>query len=203
MNAPDRTGAEDARLVERARNGDRRAFEVLVRRYERRLYCFALNIVGNPEDAREVAQETFLKVFRRLDTFQGQSRFSTWLFRVARNAAFDFLRRKRGRPVAVAEFDDARDHSDAGDAADPWTAPVRGADPLKALRDRELGAQIERAIEQLSPAHREILLLREVEGLSYEELATVLGIPKGTVMSRLFHARKKVQKMLAAYLEEA
>lgn len=191
---------DDQALVARAKEGDRAAFGILLRRYERRVFAVANAVLRNPEDARDVCQDAFWKAHNALATFDGQARFFTWMYRITVNLSIDYLRKRRGQKV---EFDDARANGEG--AADPTGLSPRrlGFDPGRALEDRELRGQLERALDQLSPAHRTVLLLREVEGLSYQEMADVVGCQIGTIMSRLFHARKKMQALLLAERGEA
>jgi RNA polymerase sigma-70 factor (ECF subfamily) len=153
-------------------------------------------MVHDPDDARDITQEAFLKVHKGLATFEGDAQFFTWMYRIVMNLCIDHLRKKRGEKV---EFDDAMANDEVED--DTGIAPQRsGFDPQKALTDKELRTQIQGALARLSPAHRAVLVMREVEGLSYQEMADQTGVSIGTIMSRLFHARKKMQKML---LDEA
>ena len=190
---------DDATLVKRCREGDRAAFRVLVERYQRRAYSQAYGMLKNREDALDVSQEAFVKVFRYLDQFKGDSSFYTWLFRIVGNLCTDALRKRTSQGGEALELDEELLEDGRGSMS---TLSGRlDADPQRNALRAELGEQLERALEQVPPKHREILLLREVEGMSYEDLARVLAIPKGTVMSRLYHARIKVQRALAEYLD--
>ncbi|MEO6954683.1 MAG: sigma-70 family RNA polymerase sigma factor [Polyangia bacterium] len=188
--------ADDAALVTRARSGDQAAFGKLLRKYERRVFSVANGILRNVDDARDVCQEAFWKAHNALASFDGQAQFFTWMYRITVNVAIDHLRKRRGERV---EFDDARANGE-DEGADPnGLSPRRlGFDPVRALEDRELREQLERALKELSPAHRAVLVLREVEGLAYQEMADVVGCSIGTIMSRLFHARKRMQSLLLA-----
>jgi RNA polymerase sigma-70 factor (ECF subfamily) len=189
---------DDKQLVEAARKGDVQAFRELVNRHQRRAYAVALGMVHDPDDARDICQEAFLKVHKNLSTFEGEAQFFTWLYRIVMNLCIDLLRKKRGQQV---EFDDAQ-ANDEPDAA--GIAPVRtGFDPARALADKELRAQIMRALSQLTPTHRAVLVMRELDGLSYQEMADTMKCSIGTIMSRLFHARKKMQAMLIEYRKAA
>lgn len=194
MRSPARSASElgDADAVARARNGDHDAFRVLVERYQGRAYRLALRILGDPEKARDAVQEGFLKAYGSLDKFQGRSGFYTWLYRLIFNLCIDTKRRDRsGRHV---EWDDevAREVAAGG--------PGEGAgllfEPARELERGELRDALARAIEALPEDARRTLLLREVDGLSYAEIAESLSVPKGTVMSRLHHARRRVRKLL-------
>ncbi|RMD84993.1 MAG: sigma-70 family RNA polymerase sigma factor [Candidatus Dadabacteria bacterium] len=181
----------DSVLVERGRGGDRRALQALVERYQRRVLGVVVGMVRNPEDAREVVQETFVRAFRSLDSFKGDSSFYTWIYRIAVNLAID-VQRKNSKRTQV-EFDETQPPADAPLAMGGRT---QGADPYEAVRNRELGDKIFRAIDSLTPDHRAVILLREIEGLTYEEISQALGCSMGTVMSRLHYARKKLQDKL-------
>jgi RNA polymerase sigma-70 factor (ECF subfamily) len=184
----------DRALVAKAKAGDRAAFATLLRRYERRVYSVASAMLRNPDDAKDVCQDAFWKAHNALASFDGDAQFFTWMYRITVNLSIDYLRKRRGEKV---EFDDARGPDEAADPT--GISPRRlGMDPGRALEDRELGAQLERALATLTPAHRAVLVLREVEGLSYQEMADVVGCSIGTIMSRLFHARKKMQASLLA-----
>ncbi len=191
--------ADDLSLVERARAGEADAFRALVVRYQRKVYAVALGIVKDPDTAWDVAQEAFVRVHGHLREFEGKSAFSTWLFRIATHLSIDAVRRERtSRKDELDEVNEAR----VAEGADGILATALGNDPRENVLRRELADRIQAALASLPEKHRTILVLREVEGLSYEELAERLGIHKGTVMSRLFHARKKMQAALRAYVEE-
>lgn len=189
--------SEDAVLVERAKAGDRSAFGELVELHQKRVYAVAYGILRNREDAWDVAQETFVKAYRHLGRFEGQASFYTWIYRIAYNLSIDHYRSK-GRKAAVHFDDDAAMESAIKDHA----RPVSNANPVELSDREELSRVLNDAINRLSDKHRAIIVLREVEGLSYEEIADVLGVPKGTVMSRLFHARKNLQTILQPYVSE-
>jgi RNA polymerase sigma-70 factor (ECF subfamily) len=182
--------------VERARAGDRAAFQTLFERYHRRAFAIAIGVVKRPEDALDVVQDAFIKVHKHIGNFQGTSSFYTWLYRIVMNLAIDHIRKAR----KVTEWgDDVQRDDDAGDGT--LVPHMPDENPSKAVVRRELSAKINAALETLPEYHRAVILLREVEGMSYEEMAQVLDVPKGTIMSRLFHARRKLQEQLQPYLE--
>ncbi|MCS6914023.1 MAG: sigma-70 family RNA polymerase sigma factor [Myxococcales bacterium] len=190
---------DDRLLVEQARRGQRRAFQALVERYQSKVYALALGLVRDREEAQDLAQEAFLKAHQSLNRFQGESSFYTWLYRITVNLCIDHLRRAR-RGTGVA-FDERLQLEEADGSAEELSPQPLGFDPHRALQDKQLRERIQQALGELSEAHRAVLLLREVDGLSYKEMAEVLGCAEGTIMSRLFHARKRMQQMLRAWVE--
>jgi RNA polymerase sigma-70 factor (ECF subfamily) len=187
--------ADDRALVERATRGDREAFGALVQRHQDRVFNLAYQVVRNREDALDVAQEAFVKAFTSLPSFKGESSFTTWMHRIVVNLAIDALRRRRRGDATT--YDDRRAVSD--DAGETLMAPD---DPATAMEARQLRTLLGRGIQALPPAHRAVLILREIEGLSYEEIARAVGCSLGTVMSRLFYARRKLQKVLRPHLDD-
>jgi RNA polymerase sigma-70 factor (ECF subfamily) len=188
----------DGELVARARAGDQDAFRLLFDRYHRRAYSLAFGVVRNADDALDVAQEAFIKAHRHLDKFKGTSSFYTWFYRIVMNLSIDHLRKhKRNRKVDWSESF-GRDPEAVGEEA--LLPRILGQNPAKAAVRREIREQIALALENLSDNHRAVLVMRELEGLSYEEMAEVMGCSKGTIMSRLFHARKNMQKQLLEYM---
>src|SRR5574341_1844769 len=189
--------ADDLSLVRRARAGDDGAFQALVVRYQRKVYAVALGIVRDPDTAWDVAQEAFVRAHSHLAGLEGEEAFAKWLLRITSHLSIDAVRReRRSLKDAVEDVDDAELHG-AGEGI--LSTPL-GLDPGENALRRELADRMAEALGQLPEIHREILVLRELEGLSYEELAERLKIQKGTVMSRLFHARKKMQQLLADYV---
>lgn len=188
----------DLNLVKRSRNGDRDAFRILVERHQRRVFGLCFGMVRNKDDAMDLVQETFVKVFKNLDSFEGQSSFYTWTYRIATNVCIDFLR--RANRYRTVDYDDAIQRDEDAEDAGSILPSRLGLDPARAYGRKELLEKIEEALQKLSPAHRQAILLREVEGLSYQEMADVLEISIGTVMSRLHHARKNMQRLLADYV---
>ena len=172
------------RWVAAARKGDPDAFESLVRAYEKRVYALALRMCGNPQDAAEAAQEAFLAAWQGLPRFRGEASFSSWLYRLTSNACIDLLRReKHHRAAAGPSLDD-----DALPLELPDTAPS----PQEQAEREELREAIEEGLQSLSPEHRAVLILREMQQLSYEEIAAVLELDLGTVKSRISRGRKQL-----------
>jgi RNA polymerase sigma-70 factor, ECF subfamily len=194
----------DLELVRRAQKGDQVAFRSLVERHQRRAFAIALSLVRHEQDARDIVQDAFLRVHKSLPSFQGSSSFFTWLYRIVTNLAIDLVRRP-GRNTDELEEDRQRSSSPGGvEQPDPmWVARIDGADPVDVLRRKELADRMREAIDALPSYHKAVILMREVEGMSYEEMAEAMQVSKGTIMSRLFHARQKLQRALAdCYAEE-
>ena len=185
--------ASDWELVQRTRAGDRDAFRELVERYQRKIAALALGMLHNREDALDIVQETFTKAYQSLDRFKGDAAFYTWVYRIAYNLCVDQQRRAAKEPLLTLD-EDARPGR-----------PLPGGDPhpdqpFASARDAEIARRVREAIRDLTPDHRAVILLRELEGLSYEEISQVLECPKGTVMSRLHYARRQLQRRLRELL---
>jgi RNA polymerase sigma-70 factor (ECF subfamily) len=180
-------------LIKQCQAGQTEAFDQLVTRYRTRVFAMIYNMVHNEQDAWDLAQESFLKAWRSIRRFRGRSSFYTWIYRIVMNVTIDWLRKKQVKG-AGAEFDDAI----ALKEIDPASRTVPKADPLphQRIERREIRARIDKAIAQLSPEHRAVILMKETEDMQYHEIAEALGCSIGTVMSRLFYARKKLQNLL-------
>lgn len=189
-------GPSDLEVIRRVRNGDSEAFRFLVERYQGRAYRLALRVLRDEEAARDAVQDAFVKAYSALARFEGRSSFFTWFYRLVMNQCLDARRRdKSAREVAFEEGSGLALEPEASLEAVPEVDGVAFA-PAASLMRKELLEHLAQAVERLPAAARETLVLREVEGLSYAEIATALGIPKGTVMSRLHYARKQVQRWL-------
>ena len=182
---------DDREAVARAQRGDHEAFRVLVERYQGRAYGLALRILGDPDRARDALQEAFLKAYSALDRFEGRSGFYTWLYRLVFNQCIDMKR--RDKTAGHLEWDDEVAREVSPDAAPGASGP---AGPDTGVVRSELREALGAAIESLPPDARRTLVMREIDGLSYAEIAAALEIPKGTVMSRLHYARKRVRELL-------
>ena len=180
------TREQEAAVIQAVLDGDINAYELLVKEYEKIVYNLALRMVGNSEDAADMSQEAFIKAYNSLTSFRGDSKFSVWLYRIVSNVCLDYLR-SRGRRQTVSLSTENDDGEDVEiDIADETQSPER-------LLDRRLTRDaVRRGLAALPPEHRQILLLREIQGLSYDEIADALGIEAGTVKSRIFRARKKL-----------
>src|SRR6267378_2086317 len=185
---------DEAPLVERARSGDAAAFSELVNRYERKIFRLAKHITQNDEDAEDVLQETFLKAYSHLDTFQGQSKFYTWIVRIAVNEALMKLRkRKSSKTVSLDE------PTDTGEETMVREIAVWDEDPEQKYSQSELREILDKAVESLKPAFRTVFVLRDIEELSTEETASALDISIPAVKSRLLRARLQLREKLTKF----
>jgi len=185
---------DDSVLIARVIAGDELAFGTLVRRYETKLLVYVAQIVSIQEEARDLVQEAFIRVWRNLDQYDTRFRFSTWLFRIAHNLAIDHLRRRR-QPVVSLE----RGEDDEGDEIRLDPADLRRG-PLGDLANRELAAALHREIAKLPPSYRELVVLRHLVGLAYNEIAELKELPLGTVKNKLFRAHSVLREALGEYL---
>ena len=187
-------------LVNRARRGDDEAFETLVKHYQSRIYNHVARMVQDPSEAEDLAQETFVRAYQALPRFRGEASFQTWLYRIASNLAIDASRRRKRRQWQTVSLDEPIDDDEtplARDLADSSSRTPGEAVASGALRD-----QVWSAISELSEKLRPVVILYDLQGLSYEEIASILGCPLGTVKSRLFNARCQLRDKLRARLPE-
>ena len=189
MNAAD----SDEQLVRKAQADDERAFGELVHRYESKVYSLALKMLRNPEDAEDVLQDTFLRAYRGIKSFQGHSTFSTWIYRITANSALMRLRKKQ---LPMVSIDDADERETPINIAD-WSPS-----PVEQLLSQETQVAMNEAIEALPPEFRQVFVLRDIEELSNAEVADILDLSVAAVKSRLHRARLKVRNRLAAYFSE-
>lgn len=186
----------DAVLVERVQRGDKRAFELLVLKYQRKIMRLLSRLIHDPAEAEDVAQDAFIKAYRAIPQFRGESAFYTWLYRIAVNTAKNHLVARRRRPSGSAqhENDDGETFDETDNLSDINT-------PEAAFASREIADTVNRAIEALPEELRTAIVLREIEGLSYEEIAQSMGCPIGTVRSRIFRAREAIASRLRPILD--
>ena len=180
------TREQEAAIVRKVLGGDANAFETLVLEYEKNVYNIALRMTGNSEDAADMTQEAFIKAYNSLQSFRGDSKFSVWLYRIVSIVCLDFLRSKNRRPTVSLSVEDDDGEDTQLDVADESQSP-------ELLLDRKLTRDsVRRGLDSLPPDYRQILLLREIQGLSYDEIAQALSLEVGTVKSRIFRARKRL-----------
>lgn len=184
------TRDEESQIIERVKAGDSGAFEELVLEHQKHVYNLALRMVGNEQDALDMSQEAFLKAYNHIKDFHGFSKFSVWLYRLTSNVCIDFLRKRKNRPESSLTF-----INDDGEDQDMEICDIRFS-PETMLEKKDLHESINRALDKLSPHYRQIILLREINGLSYEEIGEALSLEAGTVKSRLFRARKMLCSLL-------
>ena len=183
---------DDFELVAKSQAGDATAFNELVTRYRSRAFAMIYNMVRNEQDAWDLAQDGFLKAWKSIGRFRGQSSFYTWLYRILMNVSIDWLRKKHVE--GGTEFDDTLGLKNVAPGA--TTAPRAELEPSEKISDKEIRERIDSAIAKLSPEHRTVIVMRELDGLEYSEIAAAMDCSVGTVMSRLFYARKKLQSLL-------
>ena len=189
MNDPD----DDFRLVALAQQGDMRAYDALVTRHRGRIFAMIRNMIHQEADAWDLSQEVFIKAWRALPRFEAKARFSTWLYRIAHNVVYDWARKRKIE--SAGELNDEIFERERIDASS-FTTPAGGESPDSTMVQAELRVKIQIALGKLSPDHREVVLLKDVQGLSYKEIAEAMSSTLGTVMSRLFYARQKLQALL-------
>jgi RNA polymerase sigma-70 factor (ECF subfamily) len=182
------SAVDDHSLIAASLAGDAGAFGVLVRRYQDRLYHTVFRLVDNPEDAQDVVQEAFLSAYQSLDSFKGDALFFTWLYRIAVNTAISLKRKRR----AMVSIEAGRD---GGGAIEP-TDPSEASQPGHALETAEQERRVRLALSRLSPEHRAVLVMKDLEGQKYEAMAEVLQVPIGTIRSRLHRARLELRELL-------
>ncbi|CAN5561314.1 RNA polymerase sigma factor RpoE [soil metagenome] len=187
---------DEASLLARARQGDTRAFDELVTMHREKIYMHAYQIVRSEDDAMDVAQDTFIRAWRSLAKFDGKASLSSWLYRIATNASIDICRKRQHRPQV--ELDSGPLNVDAAS----HTTPSQPEAPGEGMDRSEIKRRVDEAFALLSPEHRAVIVLKEIDDLSYEEIAKRVGCSLGTVMSRLFYARKKLQPLLQDLHEE-
>ncbi len=179
---------DDRAAIRRCLDGETEAFGILVRHYMKRAFYTALAFVGDPDDALDISQDAFVRAFRAIRNFRPEINFFTWYYTILRNLCLNHIRNRRKREQTVIQ------------GAEIGTIPDREPDPSVLAEENELNRILWRAMIALDPHHREIIILKDLQELSYREIAEMLGIPQGTVMSRLYHARKNLRKAAEGYL---
>lgn len=186
------TASQEAEIVRRVLEGDADAFGAIVDEYQKNVYNLALRMTGNPEDAQDMSQEAFIKAFNSLASFRGDSKLPVWLYRIVSNVCLDFLRSRKRRQTVSLNMDDGEGGSSE------LEIPDLSAMPEEELNRRLTREAVRKGLLSLPEDQREILLLREIEGLSYDEIAQALGLEAGTVKSRIFRARKRLCAQLVS-----
>jgi RNA polymerase sigma-70 factor, ECF subfamily len=190
---PAQADVSELDLVRRCQAGDTEAFDELVTRYRTRVFGMIYNMVHSEQDAWDLAQDSFLKAWKSIKRFRGRSSFYTWIYRIVVNVTIDWLRKKQIKGAGT-EFDDASQLRQVDPGSK--TVPKTEALPYETMERDEIRVRIDKAIAQLSPEQRAVILMKEIEDMQYHEIAEALGCSIGTVMSRLFYARKKLQTLL-------
>ena len=179
---------DEKELIKNAQNGDNDAFGELVKQNQNRVYFTALKLTGNPADAEDIASQTFVVAFKNIRKFEGRSSFSTWLYRICFNVVYHHFKKRK---IVIAD-----NVTDRDDDEGPVELVDKSSDPYEKIISKEREVIVRTALSRLSKKYREILLLREIEGLNYDEISASLNISRGTVMSRLHRARQKFRKIL-------
>ena len=177
---------ENALLIMRAKKGDVHAIEALLAQYEKRIYNISLRITGSEQDAFDAAQESLIKIYKSISTFRGDASFSSFIYRLTVNTCIDFLRKRKNEVSIEGAMEDGMSFEDKNTRYDPETASI----------NRELSGRILTALQKLDEDHRTLIVLKDIQGFAYEEIAQILKLSMGTVKSRLFRAREKLKKEL-------
>ncbi|MGB9603801.1 MAG: sigma-70 family RNA polymerase sigma factor [Limisphaerales bacterium] len=195
-NAPERRPPDDVTLVKRAQNGDLEAYDELVRRYQERIYSVIYNMTSNRDITDDLAQETFIKAFRALKSFKGDSSFYTWLYRIAVNKTLNHIKKqKEAYTMSLNDLDvNVEHHPDI-------VSLISEKTPLREVSLNELQKKLNAALLKLSEKHRLVVVLHDIEGIPHDEIAKILGCNSGTVRSRLFYARQQLQQILSDFLK--
>ncbi|HEX2451317.1 MAG TPA: sigma-70 family RNA polymerase sigma factor [Gemmatimonadales bacterium] len=195
MRRPELAVRTDQEIVALARSGEEAAYRELVRRYERPLFSLLYRMVRDRELAEDLAQETFVKALNAIESYRPEYKFSSWIFKIANNAAIDHLRRRELDTLSL----EGSPHAETPEAIEATALQIgdRQESPLDEVEARELGGEIEAAIAKLRPEYRSCILLRHVEGRAYEEIAEILGLPLGTVKTYIHRARNELRRELA------
>lgn len=188
---------DDETLVARSQRGDAAAFDVLVERYQERLYATVYHMTANHEDANDLVQDAFIKAYRSLRSFKGQSSFYTWIYRIAVNRSINFLKRHRRRAANQTSHDDV----DSAIEHDPDFVSLLAHDtPHRQVGLHELQQRLNEALQELSEPHRAVVTMHDIQGLTHADIAKIMACSEGTVRSRLFYARQQLQRLLSDYV---
>lgn len=187
----------DAYLVERALDNDLAAFEKLVSRYQSKIVSYATRMLSDADEAEDVAQEAFVKAYRSLESFRGASSFSTWLYRIATNLCIDRVRKRKRSPQQAYSLDEPMDKDEERGGRD---VPDDSGEPSKNIEREELKAQVRQTVAEMPEKLRSVLVMCDIQGMSYDDIAGVLDCPIGTVKSRLFHARADLARRMRPYM---
>jgi len=186
---------DDEVLVRRTQRGDSAAFDVLVERYKERLYATVYHMTSNHEDANDLVQDTFIKAFKSLNSFRGQSSFYTWVYRIAVNRTINFVKRRKNRNQY------SLDDLDSSIQTDPDLVEMMShVTPRREVALMELHERLNEALQKLSEPHRVVVTMHDIQGMTHADIAKVIGCSEGTVRSRLFYARQQLQGLLSDYL---
>ncbi len=188
---------EDLMWLSKFKDGNRRAFNFFVHKYQKRLFCIIYNMTSNKEDTADLLQEVFIKAFRSITTFKGNSRFYTWLYRIAINTTITFL--KKARKQSQLSLEDFNDNEAISSFLSTFSENATGD---RATLLKELQEKLNEALQKLSINHRTVVILFEIEGMSHAEIASALKCSEGTVRSRLHYAKEQLKQLLANYLKE-
>lgn len=194
-HAADRQQEEDEALVARTQRGDRAAYDVLVQRYQQRLYATVYHMTSNHEDANDLVQDAFIKAYRSLHSFKGQSSFYTWIYRIAVNRTINFLKRRKDRRHFSLNDVDASIETDPD-----YVELMSHVTPRREAGINELQQKLNEALQKLSESHRAVVIMHDVQGMTHADIARVMNCSEGTVRSRLFYARQQLQGFLADYV---
>lgn len=191
------TDQNEARLVKRAKQGDMHAFEELIIQHEKIVYNVALRMMNHSEDAKDISQEVFLKAYRNIGNFDERSQFSTWIYRITANTCIDEMRKRKGRQSFSLE-----EELESEEGSMQWQVADAGETPEESMLREEQKSEILQALESLSPEHKVAVILRDIKGLSYEEIAEILELTLGTVKSRISRGRNQLKQEILKLREQ-
>jgi RNA polymerase sigma-70 factor (ECF subfamily) len=198
---PKSANIDDTILVEQCRDGDSAAMERLILKYQNRIYNVILKMCVNPDDAAELTQETFVKVIQSIDRFEGRSSFYTWAFRIAVNLTLNYCQRNTRIAVQSLDAEECRNPAEARQVLKEFLSDETSPDPAAVAQNKELCEIAMQSLMKLDEAQRAVIVLRDIEGMNYAQIAKVLGIELGTVRSRLSRARTRLREIIEAVLE--